>query len=269
MIPILKKELQIYKRKEEQFNHLRELLQILVLKIIYDTGLFKNVAFTGGTALRVLFDTRRFSEDLDFSLIEKKGYSLKKFAKTLEKKLSHYHLEQEIKTKDKKVVHELLIKFKNILYEMELSPLSKQKLLIKVEIDTHPPSGGNLELTVINKLFMFTITHFDLPSLYATKLHACFFRRYTKGRDFYDLLWYLAKKLEPNYTLLNNAIRQTHSGKLPKINKNNFQQFLLEHVSKLNFEKIRQDVKRFLEDKNEVNLLDRQKFISLIKLIGI
>ena len=62
---------------------------------------------------------------------------------------------------------------------------------------------------MLNKEFLIGINHFDLPSLFAGKLHAVLCRKYTKGRDFYDLLWYLGKKIEPNYLLLNNALEQT------------------------------------------------------------
>lgn len=269
MIDILKKELQLFKSREEKFNHLREFLQVIILKIIYDAGFFKNIVFTGGTALRILFGLRRFSEDLDFSLVNREGYSLDKIHSILRRQLSQYNLETEIGIKDKRVVQELFIKFNRILFDMEISNLAGQKLLVKIEADTNPPQGGNVEISVVNKLLIFTITHFDLPSLYATKLHACFFRRYTKGRDFYDLLWYLTKGIEPNYTLLNNAIEQTHKGKIDIINKNNFKQFLLDNISKVDFIKIKHDVEIFLEDKSELKLLEREKIIGVIGKVNI
>jgi predicted nucleotidyltransferase component of viral defense system len=74
MIDILKNQLTAGMTDEEKLNRTREFLQVLCLKIMYDKGAFGNIAFVGGTALRILFDLRRFSEDLDFSLIEKKGY---------------------------------------------------------------------------------------------------------------------------------------------------------------------------------------------------
>lgn len=265
MIEILKKELQSFKTNEEKFNHLRELLQILILKIIFDAGLFKNIIFVGGTALRILFDLQRFSEDLDFSLINKKGYSLNRLSKVIRGRLLQYNLKSEMTIKEKKTVHELMIKFTKILYDMELSRLPGQKLFIKLEIDTNPPQGGNIEISVINKLFMFTIPHFDLSSLYATKLAACFFRSYTKGRDFYDLLWYLTKRIKPHFSLLNNAIKQSQGGEHPQVNEANFHEFMLKHIVRINFTKVRQDVERFLVNKDESNLLSRENFINLIE----
>ena len=76
-------------------------------------------------------------------------------------------------------------------------------------MDTNPPKGGRTAETPLNKTYIFSVRHFDLPSMLATKLHACFYRKYTKGRDFYDLVWYLGRKVFPNLELLNNAIQQT------------------------------------------------------------
>ncbi len=264
MKDILVKELKTLKTREEKFNRLRELLQIIILKIIYDSNFSKNLVFTGGTALRILFDLKRFSEDLDFSLVNKKGYSLNKFITLLKRQLRHYMLEVDLKAKEEKTVHQLDIRFRHVLFDFHISDISQQKLFIKIEIDTKPPSGGNIEISLVQKLFFFTVTHFDLASLYATKLHACFFRKYTKGRDFYDLMWYLAKKIEPNYTLLNNAIRQTKGDKSIIINHNNFKKFLMDNLSKVNFKAVVKEVERFLPDKEELKYLNKNILISLV-----
>lgn len=88
------------------------------------------------------------------------------------------------------------------------------RLLVKrnislLEINTNPPAGGRFEKTIINRIYMFSITRFDLASVFATKLHACFYRKFTKGRDFYDFIWYLTKKITPNFYIFNNTIEQT------------------------------------------------------------
>ncbi|MDI6841098.1 MAG: hypothetical protein QMD71_09705 [bacterium] len=94
-------------------------------------------------------------------------------------------------------------------------------------------------------------------------MHACFFRKYTKGRDFYDLLWYLGKKLLPNFELLNNAIEQTEHKKV-NVDAENFNDFLREKLAKIDFVRVRKDVARFIEDKNELKLLDKDLILKLI-----
>lgn len=264
MIEVLAAQIKDLATAEEKVNHLREFLQILILKIIYDQGYFRNLSFVGGTALRILYDLKRFSEDLDFSLTNKKRFIFENFYKSLERQLENYALKAELKSQDRRTVQSIEIKFLGVLYGLGLTAHKSKKLMIKLELDSNPPDGAGTEISLVNKTYIFAITHYDLPSLYATKLHACFFRPYTKGRDFYDLIWYLSKKVSPNYGLLNNAIRQTH-GKKEKINKDNFDSFLKKELLRVDFSLVKKDVARFLENKEELKLLDRDLVLSLIK----
>lgn len=264
MLDIIKGHLKDGMSGEERTYLVREDLQILILKILFDLGMFKNLAFVGGTALRIIFGLRRFSEDIDFSLMQRKGYNFNKFSKAVQYQLKKYGFNIDVKENDRKVVQTIMFKFKDILVNLGLSDIGSQKLSIGVEIDTRPPEGWKTDISLISKTFVFTVTHYDLASLYATKLHACFFRRYTKGRDFYDLIWYLGKKILPNFTLLNNAIAQTE-GKEVIVTEENFTDFLLERVKKTNFVQAREDVERFLVDKGELKLLDKELIKQFIK----
>lgn len=255
MIEILQKQFGKDMSIEEKLNRTREFLQEMALKIMYDKDVFANLAFVGGTALRVLFNLRRFSEDLDFSLFNKKGYDISKINHELDRSFKLYGLKIESKVKDENNVHNSMLKFPGLLKTLGLSALEEQKLSIKVEIDTNPPKGWHIENTIINKTFLLNIAHFDLPSLYATKLHACFYRKFIKGRDFYDFIWYLGKKIEPNYTLLNNAIKQTE-GFNPDLKKENLKEFILKNIKKIDFDIVKKDVEKFLEDKAELKLFD-------------
>jgi len=257
MIEVLKQQFTPDMTPEDKLNRTREFLQIIALKIMYDKGVFDNIAFTGGTALRILFNLRRFSEDLDFSLISKKGYNFEKINQDLIYGLKLYGLDVESRPETDKNVHSSFLKFSGLLKELGFSPLKGQKISVKVEVDTNPPAGGKVEKTIVNKVYMLGITHFDLPSMFSTKLSACFYRKYTKGRDFYDLVWYLSKGIKPNFRLLNNAIKQIE-GSAPRINEENFKDFLLNKIDKVDFSLVRKDVERFLEDKSELKLLDKK-----------
>lgn len=263
MIDVIKQLVTNIPDSEGKLNRAREFLQILILKILYDKEILNSIAFTGGTALRILFDLHRFSEDMDFSLIKKKKYDFRKIHNDLSAGLKLHGLKTDIKSENKSNVHSFLLRFNDLLKPLGISPLGSQKLAIKLEVDTNPPSGGNLVNTLIVKTYMFNIVHFDLPSLFATKLHACFYRKYTKGRDYYDLLWYAGKKIRPNYSLLNNAIIQTQ-GADAGINERNLKDFLLKHIEEIDFTKVKKDVGRFLEDKNELKLLNLETFMHAI-----
>lgn len=263
MLNLIKKNISGIPGREMKIHTTREFLQLLILKIIYDKGYFKNLAFVGGTALRLIYDLRRFSEDLDFSLINKEGYKFDIFLRRVIYELEKVGFSLDIKKSMEGAVQSAMFKFKDILFPLGLSNQKSQKLFIKLEFDSNPPKGWNTEISLISKHFVFTVTHFDITSLYATKLHACFFRKYTKGRDFYDLLWYFGKKMLPNFKLLNNAIEQTESQNFG-IDAKNFSDFLREKLATIDFVKVRKDVERFIEDKNELKLLGRDLILKLI-----
>ncbi|MBE0432273.1 nucleotidyl transferase AbiEii/AbiGii toxin family protein [candidate division WOR-3 bacterium] len=249
---------------EEKINRLREFLQILILREIYERKYFQHLSFVGGTALRFLYGLRRFSEDLDFSVFSRPGYDFDKLATDLRRGMGYHGFDVDVKTDDLKTVQNIDLKFINLLVTYGLSRIKSQKLYIRMEIDTNPPRGWKTEVSAINRTFIFTVTHFDLNSLFALKVHACFYRKYTKGRDFYDLIWYLGKKILPNFPLLNSAVKQTE-GKDPRITPANFRAFLAEKLTGTDFARARKDVERFLEDKSELKLFDRQTILSMLE----
>jgi predicted nucleotidyltransferase component of viral defense system len=268
MIDFLQKHISSELTPENKMNMLREALQLLVLKILQDKGHFSYMAFVGGTALRILYGMRRFSEDLDFSVIDKKGYNFNEVISDIKRELGLFGLEVDTKTKTTRAVHSCMLKFSGLLKKLSLSALSGEKLSIKFDADSNPPSGGKDETTLVNNIYLISVRHLDLSSLYATKIHACCFRGYAKGRDFYDLVWYLGKKITPNYILLNNAIKQTQ-GKDPGLSSENISEFLLSKITDIDFTTIRKDAERFLEDKNELRLMDSSFIVkSIIDVFG-
>lgn len=268
MIDLFIKEIAGMKTSEDKINHLREMLQTVCLKILYDKGHFSNITFNGGTALRILYNLRRFSEDLDFFLTAKKDYDFSAITSDLKRGFSLNGLDATLKSWGLSHVDNSTIKFPDLLANLGLSGAGGQDISIRLEINLNPPAGGKIEKTVINKMFLINIAHFSLSSLFATKLHACFFRKNVKGRDFYDLLWYLGKKVKPDYVLLNNAIRQTE-GKIQKLDENNLKDFMLQKLDKVEFKGLKEDVERFLEDKTELRLLEKDVIAkSIIDVFG-
>jgi predicted nucleotidyltransferase component of viral defense system len=221
------------------------------------------LAFIGGTALRFLYGLRRFSEDLDFSRINKQGYNYDTLLKHITYDLEKFGFSLDVKKQLGPPVQSAMLRFKDVLFQLGLSNLKSEKLSIKLEVDVNSLKGWNSITHLVSKHFVFTVTSFDIPSLYALKLHACFYRKYTKGRDFYDLLWYLGQKEIPNFKLLNNAISQTE-GKKSNVTSENFKVFLKEKLAKVDFDKARKDVARFIEDKNELKLIDKDTILRLL-----
>ena len=158
----------------------------------------------------------------------------------------------------------VLLKFSGLYEPLGIFAQHGEKFLVKLEIDSNPPKGGKSAIVPLTDRFVLAVNTFDLPSLFATKLHACFFRKYTKGRDYYDLVWYLGKKVVPNIKLLNNAVIQTEKKDL-KLTEENYKLFLSEKIKKVDFSSVKKDVAVFLEDKNELKLLDRELILKMLK----
>jgi predicted nucleotidyltransferase component of viral defense system len=174
-------------------------------------GFGKHLAFVGGTAIRIVYGTNRFSEDLDYSLIPGQTISFQELTEGVEKDLLRLGLScSRSQLKDEKTVWSCFFRFSELLYPLGLSANRGQKLSLKVEVDANPPEGGRVIEHFNSGSIMFSVNHHDLPSLFAGKLHAIFFRPYTKGRDYYDLMYFLSVKTNFNMNLLKNAVRQTN-----------------------------------------------------------
>ena len=251
---------------DDNLNLIREYIQAYFLYVIYRKKYYQDIVFTGGTALRFVYRIKRFSEDIDFSLsarVTQIDFNLMMSDIAREFKQAGYAV--EIKAKTRLTVNSAFLKFSGIMFETGLSPLKDEKFLIKVEIDSHPPAGGIEAHTMVSTPFMFYLLHYDLKSLFAGKVHALLCREYTKGRDWYDLMWYLSKfkDIEPNYIMLNNAMAQT-SRNPTLINQGNWKMEIKRVLRTLDWVKVRNDVKRFLEDPAELELLTPETLINLV-----
>jgi predicted nucleotidyltransferase component of viral defense system len=195
----------------QRLNILREYMQALVLRSLHESEAFQCLAFVGGTALRFLHGLPRFSEDLDFSLHSSSGYTAQKWMEKVKRDLILAGLSPLVNWSERTTVNVAWIKIAEVLKESGLAAMTDQKLSIKLEIDTRPPAGAQSQNLVIERHRMIAIRCYDMPSLMAGKLHALITRRYTKGRDWYDFLWYSARRppVEPNLVLLQNALDQT------------------------------------------------------------
>lgn len=248
---------------ETKSNVLREYLQCIILKFVEEKGYIKNISFVGGTALRFLYDLNRFSEDLDFSLVRPEGFSFEHFSDDLMKAAAAWNIKTESKAREVMTVKSILIKFPGIMHEVGLTHRQDQKLLIKLEIDGNPPLGFKTELSFNQKYLPLNIFHHDIPSLFAGKLHAVLLRQYTKGRDFYDLMWFLGKKTEPNFPQLSNAMEQTTGQKI-SLNKELLRKMLLKRIEEVDFKKVNDELVRFLLNKDETKYINLETFKQLI-----
>jgi len=265
MKEILQKKIQGFGTSEEKYNSLRESLQHLVLKILGDAGHFRDLSFIGGTALRIIYNLRRFSEDMDFSLQRPQDprFDFRKMLGSLVRQLDTYGLPVDTKVKDAGAVRGVFLRFRGILQEFKISRREGEKLAIKLEVDTNPPPGARFESRILQKEFLFTIIHHDLPTLFAGKLLAFLYRAYTKGRDVYDLIWYLSRKTPVNRAFFENGLFQS-TGNKPSWSKDELIDRVAAKVEALNMNAVAKDVAPFLDDPLESRLFDKGLLKALI-----
>ena len=244
----------------------REYLQARLLESLQENGAFEKWAFVGGTALRFLYSMPRFSEDLDFSL-SASGQD-DNFTEYMKKAKSTFIAEDyslTIKAKTEGAVKNAFLNFEGLLYELELSPHRSETISIKAEIDTNPPAGANYETSIIRKHSLLNILHYDKASLLAGKIHALLSRKYVKGRDIYDLFWYMTDRTwpQPNIILLNNALKQT-GWQGQAITIENWKNETAQRISQYDWNKVIADVLPFIERQQELKLLTKENILKLL-----
>jgi hypothetical protein len=248
-------------------NVMREYLQARILGALQRAGAMIPLAFHSGTALRFLYATARHSEDLDFALEKDKSrYDFRAYLQAIQSELAADGYALELKVNDKKVVHSAFIRFPGLLHELALSPQRSEVLAVKIEVDTDPPAGAVLTTTVVRRHITLQLQHHDRASLLAGKLHAILQRSFVKGRDLYDLMWYLSDPNwpPPNLTLLNNALRQTGWPGKP-LAQDNWRGAVRERLQTAAWERVVDDVSPFLEPSADPNMLTHDNFMRLLE----
>ena len=249
-----------------RLNEAREYLQARILASLQRAGAMIPLAFHGGTALRFLYATPRYSEDLDFALEGSRSlYDFRAYLTAIERQLASEGYAVQVKVRDRKVVHSAFVRFSGLLHELGLSPHREQVLSVKIDVDTNPPAGAVLATTVVRRHVTLHLQHHDRASLLAGKLHAILQRRYTKGRDIYDLFWYLSDPdwPEPNLTLLNNALRQTGWTGVD-LTKHNWRELVRNRLETIAWDEVVPDVEPFLAPTADLGLLTQENVMGLL-----
>ena len=168
-------------------------------------------------------------------------------------------------TPKKKTVMSAFIKFPGIFFEMGCSVRKEEVLSIKIEVDTTPPPGAEMETTIIRRFVIVNVNHYNKSSLMAGKLHAILSRQYTKGRDLYDFVWYLSDPSwpSPNLVLLNAALVQT-GWKGSVLTKENWRKVLAERMSGLDWKSVKNDLAPFLERQEDLSLVNYGNCMKLL-----
>lgn len=241
------------KTADDELNALKEITQEVTLYALYKVGFFEEACFIGGTCLRIVHSSDRFSEDLDFSTrAVTSSFNLDMYLEKAMEVMKPYGYDLTIDEKDlkDKSIQSRFLKDDSIKKVLTFKHRQdqRQKIKVKVEIDTQPPSGAVEKVEYIDFPDDFQILAYDIPSLMSGKIHALLCRSYVKGRDWHDLSWYLKNNHSPNLKLLENALKQLGPWKGDDIQVNEIflKDALIRKVKSLNWKDIKEDVRKFL-----------------------
>lgn len=222
-------------------NILLEYLQTQILKALSLSSFNESLSFLGGTCLRFAYGINRFSEDLDFDLMKKEGFHIGDLMIDIQKRLELQGFQVDTRTKTTENIYIVFFRFQNVLQEFGLNVQDNEKILIKFEIDFDPYKNIHTETRFsdsFNERFPMQVNSLD--TLFAQKVIAIIFRPYQKGRDFYDLVWFLSQKnLEPNYAIFKEK-------NLNISNRQELIDFLKNQAEKSDLKQAVEDVERFL-----------------------
>lgn len=263
-------------------NAIKEILQEITLAGLSRSDFFKHAGFYGGTCLRIFYGLNRFSEDLDFALLKKdRSFKIEKYLPYIKKELNSYGIDiaiSEKKNNDDAEIKSAFLKENTHTLMMNFFPnneeakkvIKNQNITIKIEIDSDNPSGGTTEFKFRYIPSPYEIQVFDEASLFAGKIHAVICRerkKYIKGRDFYDYLFYIGKGSKFNLRYLENKLKNT--GGIIKENETltleKVKDLLMDRFNSIDFSLAIDDVKNFLNDKESLKLWKKELFISTLE----
>jgi len=262
-------------------NALKEIIQELALLGLWRAKFYENAAFYGGSALRILYDLDRFSEDLDFTLLSPdENFSLAPYIKAIQDELNSFGLETEVNSKVKNSASKINSAFIKANTKQQLILINTpqtiiarthnmQTLKIKMEVDTNPPGSFNTEVKTLLQPIPFSIKTLIMPDLFAGKVHALLCRPWqkrVKGRDWYDFVWYISRNTPLNLIHLRERLIQSDAwSRNKKLQAHDVINLLSMKITNTNFDNAKDDIQPFIKDAQSIQLWSSHFFMDLLK----
>jgi len=263
----------------EKKNAIKEVVQEIVLCGLSRANFFKTAAFYGGTALRIFYGLDRFSEDLDFSLkTSDPFFDFSDYLPTLEKEIRSYGLNFKTEVKEKttdsdiksafikgNTKEHLLMLFEND--QIASSTGSNERIKVKFEVDTNPLDFAVFETQYKLLPIPYEVTLYDMPSLFAGKIHAVICRAWknrVKGRDLYDYVFYLSRGTPINLKHLSARLEQ--SNYIPQgtqITIDDVKEMLTKRFSNIDYVQAKQDVVSFIKNPRALDVWSADFFCKI------
>ncbi len=275
------------KSSNDLLNALKEVFQEIILLGLYRGGFFEKSVFYGGTALRILYGLDRFSEDLDFSLIDKdEHFEIEKYFPSITNEFNALGIDIIITKKNKKNennIESAFLKSESLQHSLniDLSNLNSlfgniydlKMIKIKLEVDINPPLNFQTEVKTMLLPTTFNIVSMTIPNLYAGKLHAVLFRNWknrVKGRDWYDFEWYVKNNYKINLSHLNERMIASKNWDKDKLfDYSEFKNLMLNKIESLDIESAKKEVKPFIKNSEILDFWNKDYFRLLVDKIKV
>jgi predicted nucleotidyltransferase component of viral defense system len=267
------------KSKISEQTKIREILQQTALLGLERQGFFEYAAFYGGTALRILYGLDRFSEDLDFTLLKSnENFDFTPFLEGMRKELLSFGYNMEVTKKIKNIETSIVSAFMKMnTIELYLAigeetkakkVIHNEKVQIKLEVDINPPQKARVENHLVLNPVSFYVLTLHKSDLFAGKMSAILYRAWkgrVKGRDWYDLIWYIQNKVPLSLVYLNECMRQADNlePNIP-LDRKRLIEMLNEKIQTIDWESAKADMRSFISEPQKLDIWSPQFFSSLI-----
>ena len=254
---------------EDNIQH--EVMQKIALAGLARGGFFEKAAFYGGTCLRLLHNMRRFSEDMDFSLLEpNRNFRFEDYFPAVVEEFKLAGKDVEIKMKHKgqpSAIESAFLKETSDVFDIGFT--TEKRLKVKIEIDIDPPPKFSTEMKTVTSPRTFWARSYTLPDLFAGKVSAALFRKWKrriKGRDWYDVAWYITKRVPLDLTHLVERAKES----APKADVSTPEKVIAAfdaRIDAIDFDNARADVEPYVMDKSELDIWSAEFFRQMVRMI--
>lgn len=262
-------------------NALKQIMQQIALLGLWRAKFFEHAAFYGGTALRILYQLDRFSEDLDFSLLNHNTkFDLNEYLHAIQVELESFGFSCRIAMKDKNIETDIQSAFLKANTQEHLIQINapdavkmrchaKKELRIKLEIDTDSPLGFTTETKPLLQPIPFWVKSYALPDLFAGKISALLCRQWqtrVKGRDWYDFLWFIQRKVPVHVSHLEKRLKAYgyYTSNSP-LDIDAVKQFLTDRIEKLDITRAKEDISKFISHSSRLDGWSSELFFVCVK----
>jgi hypothetical protein len=251
-------------------NAMKEIVQEIALLGLWRSKFFEHAAFYGGSALRILHELDRFSEDLEFSLLRPDPvFEMKAYLGAIEAELQGFGFSMTVEPREKAAPGPIQSAFIEANTRMNMlvveaprgitaSTHREQMIRVKLEIDVDPPGGFETEARMRLLPIPFSVKAYALPDLFAGKMSAVLCRgwkEHVKGRDWFDFVWFVARGVPVRLGHLANRLVQSGAWKASDpLTASALAGLLRGRIEKTDFASARADVLPFIKDAASLDL---------------